>query len=385
MRQQDSSFYMGSLDGLRFVSFVFVYCAHLPIEAASEFRLPIQTAFSAVDLFFVISAYLLWRLMDAEHHKRGAINIRDFFLRRVLRIYPLLVTFYTGMFVLAIIQTQSAPEPMAWFRFAANVLAFENVLAWLWSWNLTIPSTGHFWTLAFEVQVYLLLPWAFLAWKKHGTRAFLVALLLIEVAAFAARCWWAIDPDGGSLRGIYVIPFLRPEAVLVGIVLAVIRPAWNATWSAVVAVVAAVATLTLPRIDEPNGAIYTYIVSAIMVAALVDAGLRFRPLRGFLTLRPIRYLGMITYGLYVFHIAAIWTVVKVLRRIGVDGALQGPAIIIFSLVLVFVVSAVSFKYLELPFLRLKRRFEAVHARDDSPDKHPSSNASASDVPRVNVP
>lgn len=384
MRQQDTSFYMGSLDGLRFVSFVFVYCAHLPIEAASEFRLPIQTAFSAVDLFFVISAYLLWRLMDAEHHKRGAINVRDFYLRRVLRIYPLLVAFYTAMFVLAIIQTRSAPEPVAWLRFAANIFAFENILAWPWGYNYTVPASGQFWTLAFEVQVYLLLPWAFLAWKKYGTRALLLAVLLLEVAAFAAR-WWAIDV-GAEPRGIYVIPFLRPEAVLLGVVLAVIRPAWNAMWSVVLAVVAAVATLTLPDIATvPYGAVYTYFVSAIMVAALVDAGLRFRPLRGFLTLRPIRYLGMITYGLYVFHIAAIWTVVKLLARFGVDGPLQGPAIIVLSLVLVFVVSAISFKYLESPFLRFKRRFEAVHARSDSPDQLLPSDATATDAPRVNVP
>lgn len=385
MRQQDTSFYMGSLDGLRFASFVFVYCAHLPLEALSlANRVPIQTAFTSVDLFFVISAYLLWRLMDAEYHKRGGVNVRDFYLRRVLRIYPLLVTFYTCMFVLRIIQTQAAPESVTWLRFAANIFAFENILVWPWNWNDTVPAVGQFWTLAFEVQVYLLLPWAFRAWKKHGTRALLVGVVLVELASFAAR-WWAVDA-GVSDRGVYVIPFFRPEAVLLGIVLAVIRPAWNATWSVMVAVVAAVATMTLPAIDQvPYGTTYTYFASAITVAALVDAGLRFAPLRAFLTLRPIRYLGMITYGLYVFHIAAIWTVVEILRQVGVDGPVQGPAIIVLSLILTFAAAALSFKYLESPFLRLKRRFEAVHARGDSPDELPASDAPADDTRRVNVP
>lgn len=345
-----SSYYLSSLDGLRLVAFLVVFLHHLPGPAA----VGIFTTYGwvGVELFFVISAYLLFRLLDAENDKDGSIGVRNFYLRRVLRIYPLLIVYYLVMFVLG----GGVAGAVAWFRFATTLLSIDNVATWWLDYNYTVPAVGHLWTLSFEFQVYLLLPPAFLAWKKWGTKRFLWGLLIVETVAFAAR-FWAVD-SGAQYPSIHVIPYLRPESILLGLALAVAKPAWKPGWSVLLAVGAGCAFIAMPDSDM----LFVYFPIAVMVAALVDVGLRLRSLRAILSWRPLRYLGTISYGLYVFHLAAIWFVVKALSLSGSAVLANGPVITGMSLGLTIVLAAMSYRYLERPFLRLKRRFTSVDGR-----------------------
>ena len=118
-----------------------------------------------IELFFVISAFLLFRLLDVEQQKDGQVNVRNFYLRRVLRIYPLLIAYYILMFVVG----YGFTDPMGWARLGTTFASVDNVAAWWWDYNYTVSGVGHLWTLSFEFQVYLLLPFAFMAWKKWGT------------------------------------------------------------------------------------------------------------------------------------------------------------------------------------------------------------------------
>lgn len=119
-------YYMGSVDGLRFLSFIIVFGIHLPAPAAIA---PIsQYGWAALDLFFSISAFLMFRLLDAEDRKDGSINLRNFYVRRVLRIYPLLIAYYLVTFIIR----EGFLHPMAWVRFFTTIFSVDNIASWWW-------------------------------------------------------------------------------------------------------------------------------------------------------------------------------------------------------------------------------------------------------------
>lgn len=348
---KSSSYYMGSLDGLRLMSFLIIFIHHMPEPAAIQIFA--QRGKIAVELFFVISAYLLFRLLEAEDQKEGRIDVRNFFKRRALRIYPLLVVYYLITFVVR----AGFLEPRAWVRLFTSLGNVDNLVVWFWGYNFTVPAVGHLWTLSFEFQVYLLLPFAFMAWRKWGTRRFLLGLLTFEVIAFSIRAW-AIHHGVQADPSIYVTPYLRPESILLGLALAVVKPTWKPRWSILAAAIAFAIYIQLPLHDE----LVRYFPAAIVVTGLVDGGLRAGPLRAFLSWRPIRGLGIISYGLYVFHIAGIWATVRILQMSGVPFLWNRPTIVLLSLSLTVLAAGASYRWLERPFLRLKLRYTAIDGR-----------------------
>lgn len=353
MTPRATSSYLGSLDGLRFVAFLAVFLHHMPRPAAT-FAFA-HRGWVGIELFFAISSFLLFSLLIAEQQKESRINVRNFYVRRVLRIYPLLVVYYAVMFVAG----HGYDSGRAWERLVTTFGSVDNVATWWWNYNFTVPAVGHLWTLSFEFQVYLLLPLAFAAWRRWGDRGFLGFLVAFEIVAFACR-WWAIH-SGVQYPAFHVIPYLRPESILLGIALAVAKPTWHPAWSAAAALGGLAAFVALPHDDW----IFIYPAAGVMVAAMVDAAVRFEPLRAPLSWRPARYLGTISFGLYVFHIAAIWTAVHLLQRPQLHALWNAPGLIAVSLALTIAISALSYEVLERPFLRLKLRFTSVDARGES--------------------
>lgn len=347
-------YYLGSLDGLRVVAFLAVFLHHLPAPAGMLFFS--HHGWVGVDLFFAISAFLLFRLLEAENDKDGQIGIRNFYLRRVLRIYPLLVAYYLFRFVVE----GGFQDGMGWARLVTTFASVDNIASWWWGYNYTVSAVGHLWTLSFEFQVYLLLPFLFLAWQRWGTRRFLWFLLAVEAVAIGLRVL-AILYDAPR-PGVEVIPYFRPESILLGLALAVGKPSWKPRWSVMVALVAGVVFVIVPEANR----LLIYLPAGLMVAALVDAGLRARLLRAVLSWRVVRYLGTISYGLYVFHLVGIWGVVRGLPLLGLDALYNGPVILLLSLAVTIGLSALSYRYLERPFLTVKRRFTSVEGRTANP-------------------
>lgn len=351
------SYYLGSLDGLRVVAFLTVFFQHLP--ALATVGVLATRGWVGVELFFVISTYLLFTLLAAEMQKDSRIDIRNFYVRRVLRIYPLLIVFYSLMFL----GGRGFLDGEAWARLATTLASVDNLAIWAWGWNFSIPAVGPLWSLSFEFQIYLLLPFAFLAWQKWGTRRFMWFLIAVELVALAARLL-AVH-SGLGMPGIYVTPYLRPESILLGLALAVCRPTWRPSLSVLVAVLAGLVFVAMPPLEQR----WTYLPVGLMVAAVTDASLRFRPVQAFLSLGPMRYLGKISYGLYVFHVLAIWCTITGLRLLGfsITGVGQGVAIAVLSLVVTTCAAAISYQFLERPFLRLKLRFSSVDGRATAPE------------------
>lgn len=355
--------YIAPLDGLRFLAFLAVFFHHVPPFAhSSALTILHDHGWVGVELFFVISSFLFFHLLDAERLKTGGISIRNFYVRRFLRIYPLMIVFPVIM-----LAVYGSTDGNGLLRLAGHALFLDNVIAWFHGVDISIPNTGHLWTLSFEFQIYLLIPFVFLAYRRCGRSAFLAALAAVFAYCFLARMLFFSLGIRHPL--VWVTPFLRPESVLAGMALYVIRPQWHWVYSLAAAVAAAVAFLNMtPPWASATGSALSYPLAALMFAATVDAGLRAPLLAWFLSTAPMRYLGRISYGLYVFHFFCI------VFSIGRVAMMQGRPIdignnasdywMVWLTALTLAVSAASVSYFafEKWIAQFKRRFEAVEGR-----------------------
>lgn len=284
-----------------------------------------------VDLFFTLSAYLTTDLFLREHRVRGAIDIRAFYIRRILRIWPL---YYFALLILVPGMSFLPGEHMPWTYFTSFAVFGGNWACAAWSYP---PSSfALLWAVSLEEQFFLAWPWLVrfgadrLRMIAFGMLclATLTRILLVIRDVHHPGVWCntlaRLDPFAGGallacfLNGAVPAHTRRTRAVWIGIGIAVLigggAVGGNEGWPILIA----------------------YPLAAIASVAIIF-GILGAPLR------TGSYLGKISYGLYVFHAAAIRIV-------------PSP---ILALPLTVAMAALSFRYLESPFLRLKHRFERL--------------------------
>lgn len=355
--------YLGPLDGLRLLAFLCVFIHHLPALQSSEALTTVHRyGWVGVELFFVISSFLLFRLFSAETEKAGRLNIKYFYARRLLRLYPLMVAFPALMLVL-----YGSGDGLGLLRLVGVAIFGDNLLAWHYGYNTSIAHSSHLWTLSFEFQVYALLPFGFLLLRRNS-QVFWLMVAAWAIFALLARMALFSTPH----PAVWVTPFLRPESILLGISLAVLRPTWHWAYSAATFVILVGVFISSPMPWETRmGAVYVYPIAALMCATLVDASLRSPSLQQVLSWRPIRYLGKISFGLYVFHFWAMGLAGEMISTAGVvfDGSVRNYILYAgTSFVTVISLASASYYLLERPIDRLRKRFTVVDGRQEDPDK-----------------
>jgi len=174
-----------SLDGLRAVSIILVVAGHayhtLPVhsETVDVLNIFVGNADLGVITFFVISGYLITRLLRAELEKQGGISLRHFYLRRMLRIFPAFYLYVATISVLAALGVigTSTKSILAAASFLLNYSQF---------WDPGAQSAqhfwfvGHFWTLALEEQFYLLWPLALVVCGLDRSRRVAIAIIFLS-------------------------------------------------------------------------------------------------------------------------------------------------------------------------------------------------------------
>jgi len=350
--------YLAPLDGLRFFAFLAVFGHHLPSLPASAALMKLhQYGWVGVELFFAISAYLFFHLLNAEAAITGRISVWRFYMRRMLRIYPLMMAFPVAMLVLY----GATADGIA--RLAALGLFLDNFVTVFRGYNISIPYTAHLWTLSFEFQLYLIIPFVFIAYRKFGRRAFLFGAGAVLAYCFLARM--AVFAAGAKHPVIWVTPFLRPESIIAGMLLFVLRPQWAWQYSAGGALLAGtVFLMTDMPWQSAVGSAASYPLAAIMCAGLIDTALR-APWAAALTSVPyLTALGRISFGLYVFHPLSIALAKQALPSSPAASADLGDYALLFaaSLAITIALSAASYLAFEIRVERLKGRFAVVNGR-----------------------
>ncbi|GAA3760706.1 acyltransferase family protein [Salinactinospora qingdaonensis] len=324
--------FLSEVQGLRAVAVLLVVVYHLNEEA-------VPGGYIGVDVFFVISGFLITTMLLREARRDGRISLANFYVRRIRRILPaatvvLLATGIGAFFLLPSTRLEStAVELAAAAGYVENLFLAEQAVDYLAAENAASP-VQHFWSLAVEEQFYLLWPLLFVGWAASGGRlrrhrTLLGATLLIIAASFACSLWLTSSDPGRA----YFLPQTRMWELATGGALAVALTGWNVpqrlrpalAWAGLAAI-AVPAWIYSGATAFPGHAAALPVLGATAVIAAGHHGGRWSA-HALLSSPPARFLGDISYALYLWH----WPII-VFTRSFQDEAL-GPVDVTAALAL----------------------------------------------------
>ena len=331
--------FRGDIEGLRGVAVLLVVFGHVTGWP--------RGGFIGVDVFFVISGYLITGLLVSERERTGRISIRGFYARRARRLLPagVLVLVLTDLAASLLLLPSRAHETFVdsvWaFGFLANV-HFAALGTDYFSLTRAPSAVQHYWSLSVEEQFYLVWPAAILLTfavadrlRARG-RGAVVAVASLAVAGSLA---WSVLSTAHSPVSAYFSSPARAWELGAGALLVLVSPQWVPgflAWLGAAGLVASVVVIT-PTTAVPGYALVLPVAST--VAILAAGGNRLG-----LATPPIRYVGLISYSLYLWH----WPCVVLGATLpGGTTVLGKAALLAASLVL----SVASYHLVEQPFRR----------------------------------
>jgi peptidoglycan/LPS O-acetylase OafA/YrhL len=359
-------FYHPELDVLRFFAFFLVFLAHssfAPVRPAwdnhpmlSNLLLAIHGAgFSGVCLFFALSSYLITGLLLKEQEAARTIRLPDFYLRRILRIWPLY--FFFMLIVRPVASHFLANEHFSGTYLAAFLLLAGNWQCYFHGWPLSIAAP--LWSISIEEQFYL--AWPLLV--QHLRRYIPAIALTMLLVANLTRAVLAFYPTGDP--GVWSNTFTRLDPFALGALLAWSlqhrRVRLSAFLRTLLVSLGLVLLMIIGRFGQHvgPGGLFFYPIEALGCILLLAAVLR--PIGSWLPGRIGKifiYLGRISYGLYVYHLLFLTLVEQNPAKVSLTPVLRDAA----ALLLTIAAASLSYAVIESPFLRLKRRFTHIESR-----------------------
>lgn len=378
--------YYPALDGLRGVAFLLVFFQHY---------WSIPWGWSGVNIFFVLSGLLITgKLFDSRYEAHRA---RNFYIRRVLRIFPLYYgVMLSVLLVDPIFQWHWSRAWLAWPCYLANFLPFISPTmltagssvqlaanAWLQTPRAPFITLyfGHFWSLCVEEQFYLCWPWIVFWIPSERTLVWIcsVAVVLVPILRDFAQHLaphWLLEV--GLLDR--ATPFQLDALLLGGLIALLLRGPHRKRIFEVGAVIALYATLLSAFFLAieilrfyPNWRVgYAYpswkftwgltfidlYAGGLILCALQSSGLVYR----FLNLRILRWMGRISYGAYVFHDIFHTLYQEIVRLVGIQCRLVSKnaelCVLLIGLTCTLLLSWLSFRFFESIFLDLKECWTA---------------------------
>jgi peptidoglycan/LPS O-acetylase OafA/YrhL len=366
---KNTRLYYPELDSLRFLAFVLVLIHHS--MAANTVRLWVtlhEYGWMGVDLFLSLSAFMFARLLFAEYEKKGDINIRYFYIRRALRIWPLYFFFFGLMLAYSI---HLGGWSHSLLTRALGMATFtDNLFSMALGYNAAIAFSGHLWTISYEEQFYFIIPWALRILYRLDK---MTVTTILAAAAVLGTLVRAVFIDHRLAHPmIWVFPLTHFESILGGLALGLGLfgrilgriPGWIIL---IAGLMALWLVTTLPNVSDIQWKLMlTYplvgIGMTLVLGAVLQGGLW--PLSALLKSGGLRYLGKISYGLYVYHLAAAAPATRITNVLVSPGrALVYPAVgVAVRLIVTILISMISYHVLEKPFLRLKERFAFINSR-----------------------
>lgn len=341
--------YRPDIDGLRALAVLAVILFHAQVPGFSG-------GFVGVDVFFVISGYLITQLLLVSHADTQPRRLAEFYLRRARRILPALlvvclVTFLVSLWLLL-------PESLVYLgkHLAAAPLLLSNLAAWSDGGYFGPGQTvalGHLWSVAVEEQFYLVYPLLLLLLVRYLPARRAAALAVLAVASLLLCLWAARYRPAVN----YFAAPTRAWELLLGALLALrgsrVRAAWVEESGAFLclAVLIGVAFVYDPGLPYPGA--YT-LAPCLATAGLIESGrLRRTWVAHVLAWRPLVFLGLISYSLYLWHQPLLqwlnyWHVTPV-----------SPALRALALAATGLLATLSWRYIEQP-VRRRRILRSVH-------------------------
>jgi peptidoglycan/LPS O-acetylase OafA/YrhL len=359
--------YVPALDGLRALSVLAVIAYHADLTS-------VRGGFLGVEVFFVVSGYLISALLLTEQREAGTISLPHFWLRRARRLLPalfavLIVTLLATVMLAPEALEQTLSDSLAALLYASNWWQVIHHHSYFMAVQRP-PLLLHLWSLAVEEQFYLFWPLVIALLGRAGQR-WLSPIALALALDSALWMAWLYDPALDPTR-VYVGTDCRLSGLLLGAALALVTraplspaKAASSLARASLEIISSVglgglvwACCTLTS-DEAllfrGGLVLVDIATCALIVGLVS---RTFLARCFAT-PPLVWLGRRSYGLYLWH----WPVFA-LTRPDQDLTLSGPHLLLLRLALTFALTELCYRFLELPARRgeLARQFARLRAR-----------------------
>jgi peptidoglycan/LPS O-acetylase OafA/YrhL len=350
--------HIASIDGLRAIAVTAVVLYHLGISW-------IPGGFLGVDLFFVISGYVITRLILDSINQSSALDLREFYAARLRRIYPAFIfmvvctIIFIGVWAPEAIKRFLSDLPYAltgsinWLLVARHQDYFEAIGR--------PPLLQHTWSLAVELQFYLIWPIILLTVLKYfGKKNIARIALLIAITSGVTLFLVSLQLDQSNAQQVSHIYFgtdTHSLGLFLGSALAVSWIPQNLSADIekraqdVVDAIGVVGLLGLIAaflfIDETNASLYRIafplagVFGCLVIISLVHPASRFAPL---ISSAPFRWIGQRSYGIYIWH----WVVFQVTRP-SVDLIGQSWALYLARVLLVLALADISLRWVEIPF------------------------------------
>jgi len=346
--------HFGSLDGLRFIAISAVIWHHTPIwEGLTDVSVLFARGHTGVDLFFVLSGFLITTLLLREEVTRGAFSLTAFYWRRALRIIPIYFLVISIAAFYAIVlkgRTQDLEILPYYFLFLSYFLKVEDI-------GFLAPT----WSLSMEEQYYLIWPALLLLVPRRWILPVLGGLILANVlGAMGLYEWLGLLPiDGQHLR--FEICCTTYAPILMGSLCALLLNSPRgfaalraltgfriAPWLWFAALLTALAAFPGALEGLPNLVVHS-LMCLMLVSLVIREDNGMAPL---LTLPPIERIGQISYGIYLYHLFALAIVTKTFEVLGLTG--WGWVLPLYY-ALAILIAEISFRSFEAWFLRFRKR------------------------------
>lgn len=363
---KNGRYYRPELDVLRCVAFLLVFCNHVVPRAAhwmqetAAMRVLHRVSGFGLSLFFTLSAFLICELLMREKEATQRVDAKRFYLRRILRIWPL---FYfalgLGVFIAYINRSATFSAEISEIRWYAIYLS--NVFLSKHTWPGT--SVDPLWSLSIEEQFYLMIPWVMKLGNRRHVVRFCVFLFLVSLL----RLYW-FGQSGASVYVVWTSSLVQFQCFAAGALTSLAlrgRLPRFRVWMRAVLVAAGAACWMIATLScfmrngedfQPGSAGlmagYALVSSGCVLLLMAVLGVRQQFLPA-----PLIYLGRISFGLYVYHMFALYFAEA---HFAFDLEQWGfPLFVAASLGTTVTMAAFSYHYFETPFLRLKSRFAHI--------------------------
>jgi peptidoglycan/LPS O-acetylase OafA/YrhL len=347
--------YYPSLNGLRAFSILLVIMAHLGLSKRGSYSVLFNGALG-VNVFFVISGFLITTLCIKERNLTGKLSLKNFYIRRFLRIFPVAYLYILVIMLLS-------------YFFGFRIPGFQLLGAALYIMNFSYFKTHHFtwltahyWSLSLEEQFYIIFPFIL----KWSPKVFLWAILFV-VAALPVLCTlqehFPVINQGAFL--IFTHYFIQFQSIAVGCLFSLLcfKKIFDRKWISSCKIfgnILAVLFILYLRCDDSYSirAVYVNLIIAVLIGYIIITNIMpgtdfiFR----LLNIRAIAFIGILSYSIY------IWQQLFMFKVSPLPWAMVNFP---FNVLFLFAFSCLSYFFYEKYFLGLKKKFTRIKTSGQS--------------------